>query len=689
MFKKIGLISVAASMVAIGAALTFSSCTDDFEEINTNPNKVYNVDLNDVFAGTVQRTMNNWAKMNYRRFLNFSRFNVVYFCTTPDQDTGDEYFRTFYVDVLRDLVKLEREYAQNPEAYNNRMAIVKIWKSYVYYTMASCWGPVPMSDAITDGSENKRSYKYDSELEVYSAILDELKEAVTLIDTADPSATADKLASDPIFGADGVGAADMTKWRKFAVTLRLNVAMHVQNLDIDLARTHALEAIADGGFITSNADNVIAQWGLDAENSSSQYYRDILKDRKPTDFGAAVRPACNEYGFLYFKSFNDPRMEKYYKKSNADVPSGMSVKSFLVSDTITRPHVCSNRDIKGSCVKCPDYNTHRADGMNAFRRDSIIVNYTVDYAPYMELTALPTNWRWATVPGMTYTYNDPLLVAAKEEYNWSMAADYFWNETAHWNILTYADACFLRAEAQLLFNNDPSAARAAYEEGIRASMSQWDCEGVTEYMAQNGVKWGTSAKGFHDRRLLYQAEILGDRGNEGLLEQIYKQRAFADYFNGLEIWNLERRTRAFNWPPFFMGGGSSNVEGYNLTYNYWNERLIYPEAEATKNSTANAEAIQMLRKTSPFVRDERWGDNVFTSLGFAKRNPQLDNADALWLSREITPRMDYYEHTWGATWEECSKNAIKATGAKNESAAFRQIEFAFASQLGVYSIFDF
>lgn len=51
--------------VAIAAAgLGFSGCTDDFEEINTNPHKVYDVELNDVFAGTVQRTANNWAEID-------------------------------------------------------------------------------------------------------------------------------------------------------------------------------------------------------------------------------------------------------------------------------------------------------------------------------------------------------------------------------------------------------------------------------------------------------------------------------------------------------------------------------------------------------------------------------------------------------------------------------------------------
>ena len=154
------------------------------------------------------------------------------------------------------------ENADNPDvqkAYQNRLAVVRIWKSYVFYTMASCWGPIPYSDAITYGTDNKRDYKYDSEKEVYAGILDDLKKAIDNIDNADANVTSDILSADPLYGADGIGQADMTKWRKFANTLRLNVAMHIQNLDPDRSREVALECLADGDFMAANSDNAILQ----------------------------------------------------------------------------------------------------------------------------------------------------------------------------------------------------------------------------------------------------------------------------------------------------------------------------------------------------------------------------------------------------------------------------------------------
>lgn len=471
MKRKYILSSLALAALALGNA----GCTDDFEEVNTNTNKIYEVELNDVFAGTIQRTANNWAEMNYRRFLNFSRLSIVMFCCNPSQDTGDGYFRKYYVDVLRDLINLERKYDETLDSdsrtiYPKNMAIVKIWKSYVFYVMASCWGPIPMSDAIVVGNEGKRYYAYDSEEKVYSQILDELKAAVDLIDHQANASTLDALDYDPIFGEGGLGAPDMDKWLRFANTLRLNVAMHCQNLNAELSRGHALEALADGRFMESNDQNAILTWDLDAENSASYYYTSFQKNHSAAQGGEApLWPCLNEYGYIYFSTFSDPRMPKYVRPMNDRNPNA---KPFLVTDTITRLHsnYCKNTDTKDAsgnviATKCPNYSQHRSlpSAVKKTLRDSIIVRYTVDYAPYWEQVAIPSTWNWATVPGYTYSYNDPLTAGRQDDYNHSVAQPYFVGEDAHWVILTYADACFLRAEAELLYNNDAGAAKAAHE----------------------------------------------------------------------------------------------------------------------------------------------------------------------------------------------------------------------------------
>lgn len=672
-------------MAILAIMPSLASCVDDFEEVNTNPNKIYNVELGDVFAGTVYRSMNLWAELNYTEYLNSSRYAVVYYNTNPHQNTDDRLMRTMYVNILNDLVKLERKYSENKDTYANRLAIVKTWKSYCFYVMASSYGPIPMSDAISDGSENKRYYKYDTELEVYTNILNDLKEAGELYNP-NTGLENDILEMDPVFGEGGVGQSDITKWQKFANTLRLNIAMQVQNIDSDLARQHALEALKQP-LIANNTDNVVLRWGKMLDNSESYYYRRFIYQQ--TTMSSALYPALGEYFFIYMSSLKDPRLNKYVHKSNGLVKSASSALPFLYTDTITRPHQCYNRDnSKLGYSKCLYYEEHQADKLNKYRRDSIEVQYMVEYVPMNEQNIIPTGWRMATVPGQTYTYTDPLN-RRRSEYNPSFVQDNFVGETAAMTLLTYADACFLKAEAEIVFNNNISAAQSAYEEGILASMTQYGITDYSSYLNTQGVKWGTDlAAGFRDRRLLYRATINGSNGIEGALEQIYKQRYFADFFNGLEGWNLERRTRVMNFPPFFASNPSSEVEGVNPTYNFFTERLIYPEAEISKNGIAYREGVAALQASSPFGRSEHGGDNVFTSLAFAKKNPQLATADQMWLNREMKPFAEYYKHTWGATYEDVVKNAQSYTGEKVANVALGKIAYSWTSTISTYDTED-
>ena len=64
-----------------------------------------------------------------------------------------------------------------------------------------------------------------------------------------------------------------------------------------------------------------------------------------------------------------------------------------------------------------------------------------------------------------------------------------------------ADACFLCAEAKVKFNLGSKDAQSYYEEGIRASFEENGLSAsLAAYMAQEGIAWGTSHKGFYDTR---------------------------------------------------------------------------------------------------------------------------------------------------------------------------------------------
>ncbi|MDR2274063.1 MAG: SusD/RagB family nutrient-binding outer membrane lipoprotein [Sphingobacterium sp.] len=671
--KKILTIGVGLLM-----ACFFNGCTRNFEEINTNKNKFYDVEINQIFPGTVSRTMKLIAEMNYNKILNFSRYSVVQFATNPSQDIGDNFFNQFYVGIVRDLKNLELEY-DGKQGFENRLAIVKTWKAYMYYMFASTYGGIPMSDAIA-AEQNKRTYTYDSEKQVYTQILEDLKAANMLYNLS--PAPGDFLSTDPVFGGASNGKSDLSKWQKFTNTLRLNVALHVQNLSMDLAREHAMDVMKDPSKLISAVDDIVTlRWGKDADLSASYYFTRLIKNAG--SFSESTYPAISEYFSLYLFSFNDARIEAFAHKGNALAPN--AVAPFLHTDTLTRKHAlfCGN-NVNNPSTYCPNYILHQADGLNNMRKDSILVDYAMPYVPLVELNSLASGWEWEFVPGKDYRFSDP-LTRKNSPYNYSFVHNNFLKEDATMVLLNWADACFLKAEAAILFGT--GNAQQFYEEGIKASYAQYNLSSkLDDYMKKDGIAWNTSAKGFADRRLLYRASINGKGGNSNHLEQIYKQRYIADFFNALEGWNLERRTRVLRFPPFFANGAASDVEGYNSTYNYWTERMVYPLVEQSKNQEAYYQGIENLKMESPFYRSDRWGDNVYTSLGFTKKNPDLAIADYLWGgNKRISANVEYFNKKYGKTYEEVVATAKTMTGEGDENTALKKaFNYNFRSLLNTY-----
>lgn len=657
--------------------LCLNSCTDDFENTNTDPNKLYSTDFKYIFPGTVYKTLRFIGDVNYNQFLNNSRLVTIQYKTGPSDNTSDSYFKQAYVEILRDLRATEIDY-EGKAGYENRLAMIKTWKAYVYYMLTSMYGPIPMSDALLSDGESRSGFKYDNEKEVYTQILDLLKEASELYNPSSLYST-DKLAPDCVFG---LAESNIVKWQKFANTLRLNTAMHVQNMDIELARLHATAAMArEDLLISSNDDNVSPKWGTDKINDVSYYYnRFLLGIETDGIWNSYVYPTLSEYYALYLFSYKDPRIEAQFIKSNEgaspiDLP-------FQFTDTITRPHICNSKDPN----KCKDYELHQADGLNKYRRDSILVDFSVPYVPITESQRLPSDWEVKIIPGTDNSrYPDPLQTS--NVYNVSRVKLDFIKKDASVVLLNYADACFLKAEAKIKFGLGAKSAQAYYEEGVEASFTQYGMGAkAKEYLSRPGITWNTDGKGYYDKMGFYNADINGHGNDENHLEQIYKQRVFGCFFNGLEGWNVERRARAFKFPPVF--NSDTNIEGStSQVYSFGRERINYPLVELTNNKQEYYKGIQLLQSASPSGNmNARWGDNIMTALATSKVDPELAVAKNKYDGhREVVYHAHYFCNYWGMTYEQLVAKAKGMTGETNETRALvKAFNYKYGSLLKTY-----
>lgn len=124
----------------------------------------------------------------------------------------------------------------------NKLALIRILQVYFFHQLTDVAGDIPYFDARL-GEEGTLSPKYDTQRAIYEDFFKELDEAATTLDAASPT-----------FGnADIFFAGDVGKWKKFAYTMMLRLAMRLTKVDEALAKTWTEKAIA-GGVMSQQED---------------------------------------------------------------------------------------------------------------------------------------------------------------------------------------------------------------------------------------------------------------------------------------------------------------------------------------------------------------------------------------------------------------------------------------------------
>lgn len=627
-------------MLGVAFVTSLGACTDDFDDTNKNPNKIYDAKMESVFPGVVYKSMYTLNEMNFRWFATLAQYNVHW---AEQKDTEDfNYFEGLYVKALTDLGKLEDNYV-GAEGYRNTGNIVLTYKCYLYYLMATTWGNVPYTEA--NNTSILQSYRYDSQHEIFRSLLETLDGVVSTFDV-----NGDRISRDPLF--DG----SIDKWRKFANSLRLMIALTVQNMDGELARTHIGKAFAGENANYLLDSDAVFQFGTDLNSDGAWSYKSYMQQFElGTNSGFGTYPCMSHNFFLYMKSYDDPRLPKFAQIAEGDA------MCLLQNDTLTRVN--------------PDYPQFR---------DSLIVNYGVPYCARRDYKEQPSGWTVATDPNSPNgeQYRSPFSNIQKGSPENECFVNYdFLDVDAIMPLITVAEVNFMKAEIAIKYSGIVSgSAQSYYEEGVRASMKQWNVSDsdAAAYLESDGVKWNTNGSGLWEYRRFFKADIKGQGGDENHLEQIYKQWYIADFFCGHAGWTLERRTRAVGFPPHFFNG-TVPTEGSNGVCEYMMERMTYPIKEQSANTVAWQQACTDLQRESPMGNPVRNGDNYFTLLSWAAPQPDGGNLDK-WLEGEIIFDGSFIYHWYGRTLEEMLANV----GASNEAELARKIRYQLITVKSTY-----
>ena len=245
--KKIKYLTITALALVVGFGV--NSCTDDFEEINTDPlaltaDKVDGSLIGLAFAQTQWNTMNG---LHWRFQISqnlFSDLYAQYFATTQSNFDSDRYLQvgrwsdlcwsSFYGQAAPNI-KFVEDFTMsegNEDPVGN--AVAKIWRVVGYHRITDYYGPVPYFEF----GNASLDVPYDTQETLYRNFFTTLDEAVAVL-KANPGGNA--------FGSnDLVYGGDAGKWLTLANTLRLRLALRVSDIDPGLAQSEAEKAIADG-----------------------------------------------------------------------------------------------------------------------------------------------------------------------------------------------------------------------------------------------------------------------------------------------------------------------------------------------------------------------------------------------------------------------------------------------------------
>ena len=240
---------IAIFLIAIMAMV---SCTDSFEGINENPNVPTDVNPRFLLTQVIRSSVNNYLSHNYRfanEAVQYSARNI--FGEIQRYEWEPAMSNPFWNGAYNQAANLVdiKSRAESLD-HDNFKAVAIILESWLYSTLTDTYGDIPYREAGL-GINGINQPVYDSQDEIYTSILSNLKEASEMINPAGKPIAGDILYNN-----------DLNKWKKFANSLRLRLLMRASDKNIGAA-AQIQEIINNPNqypVFTSNNDNAVLQY---------------------------------------------------------------------------------------------------------------------------------------------------------------------------------------------------------------------------------------------------------------------------------------------------------------------------------------------------------------------------------------------------------------------------------------------
>ncbi|HET8858398.1 SusD/RagB family nutrient-binding outer membrane lipoprotein [Marivirga sp.] len=291
--KNIGIAIMAILMLA---------CTDNFDEINENPNLPETVAPQFLLSNIISVAAD---RNTYEQGFNLSNY-LAQFSASVEFERIDRYEMGSNSDYWNIIFRLQsdirsmQEMEGSNEAY---VAVGNIMRSYLFSQLTDLYGDVPYTDAV-NALDGNFSPAYDTQESIYmdpeTGILAVLANSVETLKSTNSTIQGDMMFNN-----------DLNQWIRFANSLRVRYYLRVSNKITDFSTLQSI--VANEDLMQSNADNAVVPYLSSAPNQWPMSFAGLglYQEHRMTQTVDSV-----------LSLWNDPRVEILYKPSEQSLQEG-------------------------------------------------------------------------------------------------------------------------------------------------------------------------------------------------------------------------------------------------------------------------------------------------------------------------------------------------------------------------------
>ena len=296
----------AVSALVVSTGVMTMGCTDNLENLNTDP---YEVDPDELpFSAQFKEPFSYVYAPQQNLFQYCFNLNIDLFSgyfMTPHNFNGSgnvDYalnrgfcggmYENVYLHIFNNTRRLIA--SCDEQGLSDYGAMMRVVQAYAIQMLTDAYGPVAYSSVIEDPTGGA-SFSYDTQESVYNALFALVDEAIAGFKGT--ASVADMQAFD--YWCNG----DIALWKKVANQLKLRLAMRIVKVNPTLAKQKAEEAV-QGGVLTSADRDILINQGLSNELTRMFEWGDC---------------GMNASLITMLEGFKDPRLPLYVTKNQAAV----------------------------------------------------------------------------------------------------------------------------------------------------------------------------------------------------------------------------------------------------------------------------------------------------------------------------------------------------------------------------------